>query len=543
MVCCLDHAADAGAAGRPPPMPLISARDPTMATVTSTSAAAPFVRCLLPRPPSSSSSSQKTKDGASCASASNKRSRLVLLQHTADLTTRLTASSPADASASDGSGSRKGGRRVGTSRKTSSDTSNPSNATSEDALYRLAGLRTPSESATRDLAGGLLALSALEEVASRTGGRVVWVSLANHLSVPSRGDGDGGTTHAMDDSGWAAQFQRNGATVDLASDALGWDESDDGEYKEDDNDAPFTVHRCYSSRMDSLKTVLATIERAAASIAAAQDLDGNEATGDIPVIFDSIVPLLSYHGSAKTYRFLQRLLGRGMVGNSSDGASNNVALSPIVAPISIESIQLADMRRFEDEADAIVTLSGGEMRTMRRGGGDGKVGGAAGRLGTDVQQFTLEQNQLQKQQQPGVTGLGYQSTERLVLLKSSGQSDKEERKKVVVQRKTKDRTDASGGDESLLPKTTEKLATMELASPTSQAPSASSSSSQRSRPTLQIGEEGRDTANSAAATKATIDDHSQSQPTTKSGPRIFVQDDDPEFDDMDEEDLDDDLDL
>lgn len=368
------------------------------------------------------------------------------------------------------------------------------------------------------------------------------MSLANHLSVPSRGGGDG-------DSGWEAQFQRNGVTVELASDPLGWDENDDEEdgenNQEDDDDGPSTTHRCYSSRMDSLQAVLTTIEGAAASIASTQDGDaGNEATTrDIPVIFDSIVPLLSYHGSAKTYRFLQCLLGRGTIGNSSDSASTRVALSPIVAPISIESIRPADMRRFEDEADAIVCLSGGEMRTMRRGGGDGKVGGAAGRLGTDVQQFALEQNQLQKQQQPGVTGLGYTSAERLVLLKSSGQGDNEERKKVVVQRKAKDRIDtrSSGGDESLLPTTTEKLASVELASPTSPAaPSASPSSSHRSRPTLQIGEEGRDTATSLATTEATADDK---QPTSKSGPRIFVQDDDPEFDDMDEEDLDDDLDL
>ena len=536
----------------------------TTSTPTASAAAAPFVRCLLPRPPPSSSSTQKTKDSTSRGSTGNshKRSRLVLLQHTAGLTTRLTASSPADASASDsGGGGTRGGRRVGTGKSPSSSSSSSSdtidssnNGTSEDALYRLAGLRTPSESATRDLAGGLLALSALEEVTSRTGGRVVWVSLAaNHpSSVPSRGgDDDGGTAYGVDGSGWETQFQRNGVTVDLASDPLGWEESDDeedGENRQDDDGAPSTTHRCYSSRMDSLKAALTTIERAATSIAPAEDGVGNEAaTRDtcIPVIFDSIVPLLSYHGSTKTYRFLQRLLGRGMVGNSSDSASNRIALSPIVAPISMDSIQPADMRRFEDEADAIVTLSGGEMGTMRRGGGDGKVGGAAGRLDTDVQKFTLEQNYLQKQQQPGVTGLGYTSAERLVLLKSTGQSNKEERKKIVVQRKTKDRTDASGGDESLLPTTTEKLASVELASPTSQAPSASSlsSSSQRSRPTLQIGEEGRESANSAAATKATIGDHYQSQPTAKSGPRIFVQDDDPEFDDMDEEDLDDDLDL
>ena len=521
-----------------------------MATSATSAAAAPFVRCLLPRPPSSTPS-QRTKDGPSGASsASNKRSRLVLLQHGADrLTTRLTASGPADA---DGGGGRRGGRRGGgaatttTRRKSSSsDTgnNNHNNATSEDALYRLAGLRTPSESATRDLAGGLLALSALEEVVTRTGGRVVWVSLANHLSVPG---GDGVT----DGDGWAAQFQRNGVTVDLASDAMGWDDGDvdddddeGGDENKQDDDGPSTTHRCYYSRMDSLNTVLATIERAAASIASSEDGDGDGAatTRDVPVIFDSIVPLLSYHGSAKVYRILQRLLGRGM---ATANTPSNIALSPVVVPLSIECIQPADMRRLEDEADAIVTLSGGEMRTMRRGGGDGKIGGAAGRLGIDVQQFTLEQNQLQKQQQTITTGLGYTSAERLVLLKSSGQSDNEKRKKVVVQRKTKDRTDTrSEGDESLLPMT-EKLASMELVSPASPAPSASSLSSQRNRPTLQMGEKGRDTATVAdAAAKTIANDDSQSEPTTKSGPRIFVQDDDPEFDDMDEEDLDDDLDL
>ena len=171
------------------------------------------------------------------------------------------------------------------------------------------------------------------------------------------------------------------------------------------------------------------------------------------------------------------------------------------------------------------------MRTMRRGGGDGKVGGAAGRLGTDVQQFALEQQ-----------------TERVVLLTSSEQNDRERRKKVVAQRRTKATTETSA-DESLLQPATDKLASMEIdASPSSLLvpPQGGSSASQRARPTLQIGEEGRDTATEAsAATKETAGDSAQNRPagSTKPGPRIFVQDDDPEFDDIDEEDLDDDLDL
>ena len=297
--------------------------------------------------------------------------------------------------------------------------------------------------------------------------------------------------------------------------------------------------------MDSLGAVLSIIQQAAASIASADDgveaatATAGAAAEEVPVIFDSIVPLLSYHGPAKTLRFLRRLLGRGLSNNtrsSSEGDSNTcrrqtIVTSPLVVPMLVESILPADMRRFEDEADSIVTLSGGEMRTMRRGGGDGKVGGAAGRLGTDVQQFVLEQQ-----------------TERVVLLHSSEQNDRERRKKVVAQRRTKATTERSA-DESLLQPATDKLATKEIdASPSSllvpPQGQGGSSTSQRARPTLQIGEEGRDTATDASAvTKETAGDSAQNQSATKSGPRIFVQDDDPEFDDIDEEDLDDDLDL
>ena len=278
-------------------------------------------------------------------------------------------------------------------------------------------------------------------------------------------------------------------------------------------------------------------KRAAASIASADD--GEEAAiataEEVPVIFDSIVPLLSFHGPAKTLRFLRRLLGRGLSSNtrasSSGGDDTNTCrrYRQTIVPMLVESIRPADMRRFEDEADSIVTLSGGEMRTMRRGGGDGKVGGAAGRLGTDIQQFALEQQ-----------------TERVVLLNPSEQNDRERKKRVVAQRRTKGTTESSA-DKSLLQPATDKLASMEIAgpSPLLVPPQGGSSTSQRARPTLQIGEEGRDAATDAsAATKERAGDSAaQNQPTTKSGPRIFVQDDDPEFDDIDEEDMDDDLDL
>ena len=180
--------------------------------MATTTAAAPFVRCLLPRPPGGTSHADAYAGGDG---SSRKRSRLVLLQHTADLTTRLTAAGDAGTPPRPG----KGGR--GNNPTSSSSTTDAA----EDALYRLAGLRTPSEAAARDLAGGgpALVLAALEEVASRTGGRVVWVSVADHLRLPRGGGGD----KDSDDTGWSMQFRRHGATVDLASDPLGWDASDD----------------------------------------------------------------------------------------------------------------------------------------------------------------------------------------------------------------------------------------------------------------------------------------------------------------------------
>mmetsp|Transcript_18357 Transcript_18357/g.39735 ORF Transcript_18357/g.39735 Transcript_18357/m.39735 type:complete len:526 (+) Transcript_18357:49-1626(+) len=524
-------------------------------TSSFSSTSGPFVRCLLPRPLSSSSTgtsrspshTDKNESSKSLSANQQQRSRLVLLQHTHNLSTRLTASCPADANASASSSSSSrgtrnksrglvGGRSVRRGVKQSSgggDGDGDNDVTTEDELYRLAGLRTPSESCTRDLSGGLLTLCALEQIVVRTGGRVVWVKICDNLTLP---ESDTGTTTG-EGGGWVGQFRRHGATVDLASDPLGWDEdcsSSDGTVKEREEEkasdvdnvtaATSTAHRSFKSRMDGLQMVLDTIERAASSIVLAgcdsTSDDGTSAAIPVPVVFDSITPLINLHGMVQTTKLLRHLLGR--VGVSAGTVSTTHTLSPVVVPLLIESTRPHDMRCLEDAADAIITLSDGEMRTARRGGGDGRVGGAAGRLINDIQKFALQQ-----QQNNGSNS----QHEKLILLKSQDQE--------ASRRTVKSKASNSNNEESSAATTMQGLSEQLAAVDTST--SHKNTTAQLARPKLQIGEDGR---GAAAARADGVSLKAPQSNTSRPGPRIFVQDDDPEYDDMDEEeDLDDDLDI
>ena len=66
-----------------------------------------------------------------------------------------------------------------------------------------------------------------------------------------------------------------------------------------------------------------------------------------PVVFDSLTPLLSHHGVEKVALLLESL------GLPTD---DHAVLSPIIAPVLYESIRPSDNRRLEDLADAMVQL-------------------------------------------------------------------------------------------------------------------------------------------------------------------------------------------
>ena len=436
----------------------------------------PFVRALLPRPLTA-----QIHGGSESTDLSQQlRPRLVLLEHSLSLPSRLTASCPEGAEAGQ---SRRMRTKVGRSTKGSGwGTGN------HDAeLYRLAGLRTPSQSAARDLAGFGMVLSALQMLVDRSSGRGVRVKVADAIDLRA-----GEIRHQP----WVRSLHERGAVVDLASDPLGWDGGKDDSISLKEEEKASSGPRLFPSRLDDLQGAHDAIQAAAASISA----EGT--TGSIPVLFDSITPLISFHGSENSMKFLRLLLARD--GTKRSGLRGvNVVLSPVIIPLLVDTMCQLDSRRLEDEADAMVEMSGGTMKTIRRGGGNGKVGGVAGRLVNGLQDFYLE---------PSDDGT------RLLLYGSTSPQ--------------------KGAETEVRKESREEHQKRSPAINTAKEERASIRSSLRDRvgprvrPMLQHEEGERAKSDAASA---------PSQST--SGPRIYIQDDDPEYDDMDEEDLDDDLDL
>ena len=194
-------------------------------------------------------------------------------------------------------------------------------------------------------------------------------------------------------------FRQNGACVDLSSNPFGW-EDDDAE-----NDACNSfVQR---SSMNKLQPIAMSIRRAAANIQDRQPpFQGQEQRGrkqqtlqqPIPIVFETLTPLLHIHGVEKISLLLKSL---GRVAPSTMKSSGiHPVLSPIIAPILYESISPSKHRCLEDVADAMVHLNlfdapegtslpsfndpdssaviSGVMDLVRRGGGGG--GGLRGKL-------------------------------------------------------------------------------------------------------------------------------------------------------------------
>lgn len=223
------------------------------------------------------------------------------------------------------------------------------------------------------MGGPFLVRRAFDELCSRCEGSVVFVSLLGNSGVidldalkedSQFGDAWVGANH---DDGLNAfsLFRQNGAVVDLASNPFGWDDE-----TQDSSCGFITI-----SSMINLQSIADAIRDAAAKVKSKNTTHqekSNDAKKPIPIIFDSLTPLLAFHGAQNASRLLQSF---------KKGTSEQSALSPIVAPILYESITPSDHRILEDMADAFMTLqfrneiskndaiASGVLDLVRRGGG------------------------------------------------------------------------------------------------------------------------------------------------------------------------------
>ena len=317
-------------------------------------------------------------------------------------------------------------------------------------------------------------------------------------------------------------FQRHGACVDLSSDPFGW-ELDDGidnstqnsnncstkdTSKDDHGSSNISTYSC---AMDKLQSIAMTIRRAAASIESrrrqGQEEQEENMQQPIPIVFESMTPLLNIHGVEKVGVLLKSL---GSVNSGTETTTNYYSiLSPIVAPILYESIRPSDHRYLEDISDAMLhvslvgegssnpsssssasasssstgVISSGVLDLVRRGGSRG-LGGKFIRHCIPFHVMRLKTPTAAA----ATTAYGqFQSSYYWILDHNDDEKNYTENDTVTVKKKLASDNNSNG--------------------------------------IIKSDEQGK-------------------EETSVSRPRIFMQDDDPEYDDYDEEeDLDDDLDL
>jgi len=221
------------------------------------------------------------------------------------------------------------------------------------------------------ISGPFLVRQAFHDLSKKCNGRVVLVSVAGTSGIWD-------LDHDNDDDGYYHQqsskddddknivdmiklFRRNGACVDLNSNPFGWNDELKTEQESKNNNDTFST----KATLNNLQSIATAIRQAASRIQSNEQ----QSQQPIPIIFDSLTPLLHLHG-AQRIAILLKSLGRtsSLLDNNNNNNNNNnssssgnttplSSLSPIIVPILYESISPSDHRTLEDCADAMVHLN------------------------------------------------------------------------------------------------------------------------------------------------------------------------------------------
>jgi len=219
------------------------------------------------------------------------------------------------------------------------------------------------------ISGPFLVRQAFRDLSKKCDGRVVFVSVAGTsgiLDLDLDNDHDDGAYYhssSHDGNNDAIQlFRRNGACVDLNSNPFGWNDQDEEENQNScNNNSLFST----KATLSNLQSIATAIRQAASRIVSKEGQSQQQQQQPIPIIFDSLTPLLHLHG-AERITILLKSLGRTTTttpqlhdnnNNNNASSSSLCVLSPIIAPVLYESICLSDHRTLEDCADAMVSLN------------------------------------------------------------------------------------------------------------------------------------------------------------------------------------------
>jgi hypothetical protein len=232
------------------------------------------------------------------------------------------------------------------------------------------------------ISGPFLVRQALYDLSKKCNGCVVFVSVAGTDGTLDLDPGDVDIDDG-DDEDALQLFRRNGACVDLSSNPFGWNDDDDNDDDDEHNHDENSINVGNTSNksffvtkvtMNNLQSLAAAIRQAASNIKNRNKDKVDDYQVDqkckqlrqqqqqpIPIIFETMTPLLHLHG-VERISILLKSLRRTITSTTLDKYHNNLSnssliLSPIITPILYESISPSDHRTLEDCADAIVSLN------------------------------------------------------------------------------------------------------------------------------------------------------------------------------------------
>ena len=284
-------------------------------------------------------------------------------------------------------------------------------------------------------------------------------------------------------------FSRNDAVriVSCASDPVGWDDEDD---KNDDTKAK----QPSLSDLNSLTRAIASNTTTKRNNDTKDDNPDSSRRTTTVLIIESLTPLLVRHGSARVLHWLSEL--------------QSCCNGPVVVPVLVESMTDKEHRALEDMANGVLYAHRGDLTWIRQGVRE------RGNLLRETIPFRIRSDGVveiltDEEAGEGIDDHDHHDGDGL----GKGGMDKQ----------------ASGSLSSRLAKTSISSGN----NPTEQQRKG------KAKITLKMEEGDQPRAVPSSSMRAS---GSESNTTMKT-PRIYVEDDDPEFDDMDEEDPDDDLDI
>lgn len=213
----------------------------------------------------------------------------------------------------------------------------------DETVYRRAGLRTPAENAKRDFAAGALWLQYIVGELKKEATDILWIQTSSRR-LPE----------------WLqTATTRSSSTIQVmdvaAVDAFGWDDDDDETTKESSSGLLNDLDHLATCIENHVKeTVNARKQQSPKSEPASSSTPTATASAQrIPIVIESLTPLFMRHGMERTICFLERIC--------------QTAACPVIVAVRTETLAAVQHCVLEDLAQATLCLLSGEAVLLRQG--------------------------------------------------------------------------------------------------------------------------------------------------------------------------------